>query len=112
MYHTLTSYSHQCRWVKNDTGNTSEASLLRGYAKVERLTIPSTLHPSIRYHVKMTVADDTDKSVFVSFDGEITKLTNILAADAGHLLICRYLTTQHHLPYCENVYSFTLQPLV
>lgn len=33
----------------------------------------------LRYHVKMTVADDTDESVFVSFDGEITKLTNILA---------------------------------
>lgn len=39
MYHTLTGYSHQCRLVTNDTGNTSAASLLRGYAKVERLTI-------------------------------------------------------------------------
>ncbi|KAH0862525.1 hypothetical protein HID58_079736 [Brassica napus] len=60
------------------------------------MDVTSTLHPSIRYCVEMTVANDTDEAVFVSFDGEITKLTNILAADARHLLICRYLTKQHH----------------
>ncbi|KAF8104098.1 hypothetical protein N665_0179s0007 [Sinapis alba] len=121
--------------VINDTGITSSASFLRGYAKVEPLTIAElcqfiiTTEPQahlrplianvwcyiscskcakklqrsaslfacifcnqtnfvgvLRYCLEMTVADDSDEAVFVKFLCEITKLTNIWAADAGHLL--------------------------
>ncbi|KAF8049623.1 hypothetical protein N665_2166s0003 [Sinapis alba] len=40
----------------------------------------------LRCCLEMTVADDSDEAVFVKFLCEITKLANILAADAGHLL--------------------------
>lgn len=58
----------------------------------------------------MTVAEETDETIFVSFDGEIAKLTIILAADAGHLLVCLYLTTQQ--PYCKNYgLYFLIKPI-
>ncbi|KAF8108609.1 hypothetical protein N665_0106s0011 [Sinapis alba] len=127
--------------VINDTGITSSASFLRGFAKVEPLTIAElcqfiiTTEPQahlrplifthikeenvwcyiscskcakklqrsaslfacmfcnqtnvvgvLRYCLEMTVVDDSDEAVFVKFLCEITKLTNIWAADAGHLL--------------------------
>ena len=42
---------------------------------------------SLKYCVELSVAEKTDKVVFVGFNGEMTKLTNIRAAEAGHLLV-------------------------
>ncbi|WZZ79067.1 hypothetical protein YC2023_099639 [Brassica napus] len=36
-------------------------------------------------HVELAVANKTDEAVFVSFDGDITKLTNIGVAESGHI---------------------------
>ncbi|KAG2308303.1 hypothetical protein Bca52824_028051 [Brassica carinata] len=38
------------------------------------------------YRVKMTIADKTAEGLFVGFDEEITKLHNMRAYEAGHLL--------------------------
>ncbi|KAL0734037.1 hypothetical protein Bca4012_010247 [Brassica carinata] len=39
------------------------------------------------YRVEMSIADDTDEGLFVGFDGEMTKLHNMPAYEAGHLMI-------------------------
>ncbi|KAH0930064.1 hypothetical protein HID58_015791, partial [Brassica napus] len=39
----------------------------------------------LRYGVELAVADKSDEAVYVGSGGEITKLTNIRAAKAGHL---------------------------
>ncbi|KAG5403402.1 hypothetical protein IGI04_009521 [Brassica rapa subsp. trilocularis] len=39
----------------------------------------------LRYGVELAVADKSDEAVYVGSGGEITKLTNIRAAEAGHL---------------------------
>lgn len=40
---------------------------------------------SCKYGVELAVADKSDEAVYVGSGGEITKLTNIRAAEAGHL---------------------------
>ncbi|KAF8096726.1 hypothetical protein N665_0303s0049 [Sinapis alba] len=40
----------------------------------------------LRYRVEMSIADDTDEGLFVGFDGEMTKLHNMRAYEAGHLM--------------------------
>ena len=43
-----------------------------------------------RYRVELGIADDTAESVFVCFDGVMTKLHNLKADEAGHMLV-RYV---------------------
>ncbi|CDY69089.1 BnaUnng03110D, partial [Brassica napus] len=40
----------------------------------------------LRYQVELSVSDQTDETFFVAFDVEMTKLTNIQAAEADHIL--------------------------
>ncbi|CDY53928.1 BnaCnng25750D [Brassica napus] len=40
-----------------------------------------------RYRVEFSEADHTDEAVFVAFDIEIAKLTNIQASEAAHILV-------------------------
>ncbi|KAF8082784.1 hypothetical protein N665_0808s0020 [Sinapis alba] len=42
---------------------------------------------ALRYRVEMGVADDTAEGVFVCFDGVMTKLHNLQANEAGHMLV-------------------------
>ncbi|KAH0857596.1 hypothetical protein HID58_085857 [Brassica napus] len=41
----------------------------------------------LRYRVEFSEADHTDEAVFVAFDIEIAKLTNIQASEAAHILV-------------------------
>ncbi|CAH8390640.1 unnamed protein product [Eruca vesicaria subsp. sativa] len=95
---------------------TPAAPLLKGYAKVESLSIaglndfvvtaPSqvylpnllcfsaggasylnTFHLSARYQVELAVADETGEGLFIYFDGVMTKLHNMNANEAVHLLL-------------------------
>ncbi|KAJ4886981.1 hypothetical protein Rs2_26729 [Raphanus sativus] len=76
------------RLVARDTGLPSAAPLLRGYAKVEPVTIPELNDFIITalYRVEMVVEDDTAEGTFVCFDGEMTNLHNLRASEAGRLL--------------------------
>ncbi|CAN6868680.1 unnamed protein product [Brassica oleracea] len=40
----------------------------------------------LRYRVEMSLADDTAEGLLVRFDGEMTKLHNMRAYEAGHLI--------------------------
>lgn len=42
---------------------------------------------SARYRVEMSVANETGEALFVCFDGIMTKLHNMRAYEAGHLLV-------------------------
>ncbi|KAF3553891.1 hypothetical protein F2Q69_00013014 [Brassica cretica] len=95
----------QISWlVPNDTGNTSAASLLRGYAKVEPLTVaeinefiitgPSLVEINFTFMGKVTGITMNNGGVTslasglsVGFDREMTKLHHIKAYEAGHLLV-------------------------
>ena len=37
--------------------------------------------------MEMSIADDTDEGLFVAFDGEMKKLHNMRAYEAGHLMV-------------------------
>ncbi|KAL0886116.1 hypothetical protein Bca101_010099 [Brassica carinata] len=79
-----------------------EILFYEGYAKVEPLSISElneffiTTEPQVT-EIKMdkgwcyvscsSIADDTDEGLFVGFDGEMTKLHNMPAYEAGHLMI-------------------------
>ncbi|CDY65483.1 BnaCnng47240D [Brassica napus] len=85
------------RLVSQDTGLPSAAPLLKSNAKVTTLSIaelsefviaaPSQVLDHIYiYRVEMSVADETAEGLFVCFDGVMTKLHNMRANEAGHLL--------------------------
>ncbi|KAG5376523.1 hypothetical protein IGI04_041119 [Brassica rapa subsp. trilocularis] len=61
----------------------------------------------LQYHVEMSIADDTVEGLFVGFDGEMTKLHNITAYKAGHLM------TPNHPPFIAamvgKTYSFQVR---
>lgn len=40
-----------------------------------------------RYRMEMSIADNADEGLFVAFDGEMKKLHNVRAYEAGHLMI-------------------------
>ena len=44
--------------------------------------------------MELAVANKTDEAVFVSFDGDITKLTNIGVAESGHIHVNLNLRTR------------------
>ncbi|KAL0874659.1 hypothetical protein Bca101_024364 [Brassica carinata] len=78
--------------VSTDIGLPSAAPLLRGYAKVETLTISELNEFIIIAPTRIlsgddySIADGTAEGVFVCFDGVMTKLQNLKASDAGHML--------------------------
>ncbi|KAL0728364.1 hypothetical protein Bca4012_024457 [Brassica carinata] len=92
--------------VSTDIGLPSAAPLLRGYAKVETLTISElnefiiiaptrdidlicigkVISIKILSGDDYSIADGTAEGVFVCFDGVMTKLQNLKASDAGHML--------------------------
>ncbi|KAH0886236.1 hypothetical protein Bca4012_033270 [Brassica carinata] len=47
----------------------------------------------LRYQVELSVSDQTDETFFVAFDVEMTKLTNIQAAEADHILVSKLMWT-------------------
>ncbi|KAF3509782.1 hypothetical protein F2Q69_00008850 [Brassica cretica] len=111
----LLSWLNVTTLVWKKTGNNPDPSLLRGYATVEPLSI-SKLNDFIiaapqeiefvrtgrvtgikmdkdwcyvsfsRYQMEMSIADDMDEGLFVAFDGEMKKLHNMRAYEAGHLM--------------------------
>lgn len=46
------------------------------------------------YQVEMGIADDTAEGVFAGFDGVMTKLRNLKASKAGHMLVSYTLNSQ------------------
>ncbi|KAJ4865737.1 Rep_fac-A_C domain-containing protein [Raphanus sativus] len=109
---TWTAEGESCfyKLVARDTGLPSAAPLLRGYAKVEPVTIRelndfiiTAMSQVISYRVEMVVEDDTAEGTFVCFDGEMTNLHNLRASEAGRLLaytfevrFTSYNFTAHH----------------
>lgn len=48
-----------------------------------------------RYRMEMSIADNADEGLFVAFDGEMKKLHNVRAYEAGHLMVRS--TNQFHI---------------
>ncbi|KAF3537801.1 hypothetical protein F2Q69_00024031 [Brassica cretica] len=113
----LLSWLNVTTLVWKKTGNNPDPSLLRGYAKVEPLSISKLndfiiaaepqVHKKLQrtdssftcvscnntsvvgvlwYQMEMSIADDMDEGLFVAFDGEMKKLHNMRAYEAGHLM--------------------------
>lgn len=49
--------------------------------------------------MEMSIADETGEALFVCFGGVITKLHNMKAYGAGHLLVCTLSTVIHIFGY-------------
>lgn len=49
--------------------------------------------------MEMSIADDTDEGLFVGYDGEMTKLHNMPACEAGHLMV-----SIHHITASCNIF--------
>uniref|UniRef100_A0A0D3BXB9 Replication factor A C-terminal domain-containing protein n=1 Tax=Brassica oleracea var. oleracea TaxID=109376 RepID=A0A0D3BXB9_BRAOL len=61
-------------------------------------TIQMLLVPSGIYRVELGIADDTAESVFVCFDGVMTKLHNVKANEADHMLVSYIISLRVVLP--------------
>ncbi|CAN6989120.1 unnamed protein product [Brassica rapa subsp. trilocularis] len=61
-------------------------------------TIQMLLVPSGIYRVELGIADDTAEGVFVCFDGVMTKLHNLKANEAGHMLVSYIIALRVVLP--------------
>ena len=59
-----------------------------------------------RYRVEMSLADDTAEGLLVRFDGEMTKLHNMRAYEAGHLIVSISCTGYHGPTYLHIIKSF------
>lgn len=51
---------------------------------------------ALRYRVELGIADDTAEGVFVCFDGVMTKLHNVKANEADHMLLHGKSSDLHH----------------
>uniref|UniRef100_M4FAJ1 Uncharacterized protein n=1 Tax=Brassica campestris TaxID=3711 RepID=M4FAJ1_BRACM len=58
-----------------------------------------------KYRVELGIADDTAESVFVCFDGVMTKLHNLKADEAGHML-------ERHSPSKSDLLHTTSQQVI
>ncbi|KAF2591525.1 hypothetical protein F2Q70_00039143 [Brassica cretica] len=88
------------RLVAQDTRLTPAALLLMGYAKVESLSIAELNDFVITApSQEMSVADETGEALFVCFDGVMTKLHNMKAYEAGHLLAGEVSTRRKLRPH-------------
>ncbi|CAF1849613.1 unnamed protein product [Brassica napus] len=61
-------------------------------------TIQMLLVPSGIYRVELGIADDTAEGVFVCFDGVMTKLHNVKANEADHMLVSYIISLRVVLP--------------
>ncbi|KAL0733626.1 hypothetical protein Bca4012_009836 [Brassica carinata] len=59
----------------------------RGFTSFTCLTCHHEAAGVLRYLVQLSVSDETETTVFVAFDGEMTKLTNAHAVDIGQLIV-------------------------
>ncbi|KAL0898117.1 hypothetical protein Bca101_082078 [Brassica carinata] len=102
---TTVGDSYFYRRVAQDTGLSSAAPLLKSYAKVAGIKLDKgwcyvscsklhqeapthclSFHLSALYRVEMSIADETADGLFVCFDGVMTRMHNMRAFEAGHLL--------------------------
>ena len=58
----------------------------------------------------MSVADETSEALFVCFEGVMTKLHNMKAYEAGHLLVCN-LSTVIHIVFLATYSCSRIEPL-
>ena len=61
-----------------------------------------------RYRVELGIADDTAESVFVCFDGVMTKLHNLKANEAGHMLVSYIIALKSRPPRVSSTQAILI----